>query len=204
MIGPTTKRPTSTGNRCRNGDRTRTFAVGRCLFGLDTNEYLCAPFPRITAIPRGRENHANDTPIVRDKFRLRSRHDQWSRSSPPQTNAEAANLELVNNYLATWADPHFDPDKVMEYYSSDARMRLPDTIPVSIGPAAGVTSFGPYIAEGQRFEVCYLDAFVRSSFASWRAASTPNGPPESPIANGRSWASLPSRTPRFANGPISL
>jgi limonene-1,2-epoxide hydrolase len=79
----------------------------------------------------------------------------------PQTPAEAANVKVVQDFIATWGAAEFDPDKVMPaFLTSDANVRAVDG-PFTVGPAAVAAAFKPYIQHGERFPVKYLSVFAR-------------------------------------------
>jgi limonene-1,2-epoxide hydrolase len=98
-------------------------------------------------------------------------------AAAPPSPLEAANLKLVKAYLATWADPDFDAEKVLPaYFAGDAAIRLTDSAPAAIGPAAGAAAFRPYIAQGQRFTVQILDIFVRGPLVMTSRIDTEHTP----------------------------
>ena len=76
--------------------------------------------------------------------------------------AEAANLKLVRDFIRTWNEADFDPDRVMpKYLAADGRVRVLHEQPFIVGPAAVAAAFKPYLKNGERFRVRYLDEFAR-------------------------------------------
>jgi limonene-1,2-epoxide hydrolase len=84
------------------------------------------------------------------------------RRASRRSSAEEANLKLVQDFCATWGGPDFDPDKVIpRYFADDAKMRIADSAPLAIGPAAGAAAFKPFFSQGQRIRIRYLEVFTR-------------------------------------------
>jgi limonene-1,2-epoxide hydrolase len=78
------------------------------------------------------------------------------------TAAEAANLKVVQDFLATWPAPDFDVDKVMAtYLAADCSIRPIDTQPFLHGPAAVAAAFKAYAPHGERFKADVVSTYVR-------------------------------------------
>lgn len=78
------------------------------------------------------------------------------------TPAEAANLKLVQDFVRTWGEADFDPDKVMPVYlAADGRVRMTQDMPWVTGPTAVAASFKPFLKNGERYPVKFLDVFAR-------------------------------------------
>jgi limonene-1,2-epoxide hydrolase len=89
------------------------------------------------------------------------------------TSAEAANLKLVQDFIATWGAADFDPDKVMPVYlASDGRVRVLQDQPFVTGPAAVAAAFKPYLQHGERFKVKFLDVFARGPLVTTHRVDT--------------------------------
>ena len=93
------------------------------------------------------------------------------------TPAEAANLKLVQDFIATWGAADFDPDKVMPVYlASDGRVRVLQDQPFVTGPAAVAAAFKPYLQHGERFKVKFLDVFARGPLVTTHRIDTQVAP----------------------------
>ena len=78
------------------------------------------------------------------------------------TAAEAANVKVVKDLCATWSAKDFDPDAVAKaYFAPDASVRVLDSMPFAVGPAAIAAAFRPFVQHGERFKVQFLDVFAR-------------------------------------------
>lgn len=78
------------------------------------------------------------------------------------TVAETANVKVVKDFCATWSAKDFDPDAAAQaYFAPDAHVRVLDTMPFVVGPAAIGAAFKPFLQHGERFKVRYLDVFAR-------------------------------------------
>ena len=78
------------------------------------------------------------------------------------TPGEAANRKLVEDFCGTWGASDFDPDKVAAaYFAPDASVRMLDTMPFVVGPAAIAATFKPFLQHGERFAVKFLSVFAR-------------------------------------------
>jgi limonene-1,2-epoxide hydrolase len=76
--------------------------------------------------------------------------------------AEAANIKVVKGFVATWSTKAFDPDAVTPvYFAPDAHVRVLDSLPFVVGPAAIAGAFKPYLQKGERFNVQFLQVFAR-------------------------------------------
>lgn len=85
-----------------------------------------------------------------------------SRSAGPLSAGEAANLRRVQDFCRTWSAPDFDPDKVMAaYLAPQAAVRVIDSQPFVVGPAAVAAAFKPFLTHGERFAVKFLSVFAR-------------------------------------------
>jgi len=98
-------------------------------------------------------------------------------AAAPATTMEAANLHVVKGFIDSWTAEHFDPDAAMpKFFAEDARIRVIDSAPVVIGPAAAAAAFKPYLAEGQRFSVQILETFVRGPLVMTSRIDTESRP----------------------------
>jgi limonene-1,2-epoxide hydrolase len=69
--------------------------------------------------------------------------------------------QLVQDFVATWSAKDFDPDKVTQtYLADDASVRVLDSLPFVVGPAAVAAAFKPFIKNGERFKVKFLATFA--------------------------------------------
>lgn len=76
--------------------------------------------------------------------------------------AETANIKLVKDFCATWSAKGFDPGAVMPvYFAPDAHVRVLDSLPFVVGPAAIAAAFKPYLQKGERFQVQFLSVFAK-------------------------------------------
>lgn len=76
--------------------------------------------------------------------------------------AEAANIRLVKDFVATWGEKGFDPDRVAPvFFAADAQVRVLDSLPFVVGPAAIAGAFKPYLQKGERFDVKFLSIFAK-------------------------------------------
>jgi limonene-1,2-epoxide hydrolase len=78
------------------------------------------------------------------------------------TAAEAANVKVVKDFCATWGAKDFDPDaSARAYFTPDASVRVLDTMPFVVGPAAIGAAFKPFLQHGERFKVQFLDVYAK-------------------------------------------
>jgi len=90
-----------------------------------------------------------------------------------QTPAEAANAKLVQDFVRTWGEADFDPDKVMPtYLAANGRVRMTQDMPWVTGPAAVATSFKPFLKNGERYPVEFLDVFARGPLVTTHRIDT--------------------------------
>jgi limonene-1,2-epoxide hydrolase len=96
-----------------------------------------------------------------------------SAQAAPLTPGEAANLKLVQDFIATWGAGEFDPEKVMPVYlASDGRVRIAQDQPFVVGPAAAAAAFRPFLQHGERFKVQFLDVFARGPLVTTHRIDT--------------------------------
>ena len=94
-------------------------------------------------------------------------------AAAPQTPAEAANLKLVQDFVRTWGEADFDPDKVLPVYlAADGRVRMTQDMPWATGPAAVAASFKPFLKNGERYPVKFLDVFARGPLVATHRIDT--------------------------------
>lgn len=85
-----------------------------------------------------------------------------SASAAELTGAEAANVKVVKDFCATWGAKDFDPDaSAKTYFTPDASVRVLDTMPFVVGPAAIGAAFKPFLQHGERFKVEFLDVYAK-------------------------------------------
>lgn len=78
------------------------------------------------------------------------------------TAAESANVKVVKGFCATWGAQDFDPDAAAAaYFTPDASVRVLDTLPFVVGPAAIGAAFKPFLQHGERFQVKFLDVYAK-------------------------------------------
>jgi limonene-1,2-epoxide hydrolase len=78
------------------------------------------------------------------------------------TAAERANVKLVKDFCATWGARDFDPDaSAAAYFAPAANVRVLDTLPFVVGPAAIGAAFKPFLQHGERFQVKFLDVYAK-------------------------------------------
>jgi len=73
------------------------------------------------------------------------------------TSAEQTNIQIVNDFCATW--PSHDLGKVMAFFADDGAYRMTETTPLADGRDAVATRIQSIINNVDRFEV--LDTFAR-------------------------------------------
>lgn len=79
-----------------------------------------------------------------------------------QTPGEAANVKLVKDFCGTWSAKDFDPDVAAKaYFTPDAHVRVLDSQPFVVGPAAIAAAFKPFLTHGERFSVKFLSVFAK-------------------------------------------
>ena len=74
-----------------------------------------------------------------------------------QTSAEQTNVQLVNDFCATW--PQHDLGKIMAFFADDGAYRMTETAELADGRDAVATRIQTIINNVDRFEV--LDTFAR-------------------------------------------
>lgn len=78
------------------------------------------------------------------------------------TAGEAANIQLVKDFCATWSAKDFDPDAAAKaFFAPDAHVRVLDSLPFVVGPAAIGAAFKPFLTHGERFTVKFLSVFAK-------------------------------------------
>lgn len=78
------------------------------------------------------------------------------------TPGEAANLQRVQDFCATWSAADFDPDVALAaYLAPEARVRVIDSQPFVSGPAAAAAAFKAFMPNGERVKVKYLSTLAR-------------------------------------------
>jgi limonene-1,2-epoxide hydrolase len=94
-------------------------------------------------------------------------------AAAPPTPAETANLKLVQDFIRTWGEADFDPDTVMPaYLAADGRVRMTQDMPWASGPAAVASSFKPFLKNGERYPVKFLDVFARGPLVATHRIDT--------------------------------
>ena len=79
-----------------------------------------------------------------------------------ETTGEAANTKLVKGFCGTWSAKDFDPDAAAKaYFAPDAHVRVLDSQPFVVGPAAIAGAFKPFLTHGERFTVKFLSVFAK-------------------------------------------
>jgi limonene-1,2-epoxide hydrolase len=85
-----------------------------------------------------------------------------SAETPPASAAETANLQLVKDFFAGMTAPGFDAGKLMAaFIAPDGKVRVLDTQPFVVGPAAAAAAMKPYFSHGEQVRVKFLSTFVR-------------------------------------------
>lgn len=73
------------------------------------------------------------------------------------TEAELANVQLVNDFCAAW--PEHNLDKLMEFFADDGAYRMTETTELAAGREAVAARIQSILANVDRFDV--LDTFAR-------------------------------------------
>jgi limonene-1,2-epoxide hydrolase len=78
-------------------------------------------------------------------------------SAADLTEAERANVKIVNDFCATW--PSHDIDKLVSFFAEDGAYRVTETAQPAKGHEAVTARIKGFLDQVQRFEV--LDTFAR-------------------------------------------
>jgi limonene-1,2-epoxide hydrolase len=85
----------------------------------------------------------------------------WAEAATPESPLEKANTKLLQDFIASWTAPDFDPDKSMKpYVADDIAVRFPGMAVIN-GAAALAKPWREFIAGGQIGKVKLLDIYAK-------------------------------------------